>query len=150
MKNVSLTMCSFVLVQIKRFVLLHELLQLQPHEPYCLTLVEYALCAVRLSTSPCVDVNSCCHTVFNVRKHDSVRVHMNSCWNSVYRRIFNVRKHECVCVHMNSCWNSVYRRIFNVRKHESVRVHMNCWNSVYRRIFNVRKHDSVRVLLWLC
>ena len=107
MKNVSLTMCSFVLVQIKRFVLLHELLQLQPHEPYCLTLVEYALCAVRLSTSPCVDVNSCCHTVFrrifNVRKHDSVRVHMNSCWNSVFRRIFNVRKHDSVRVILWLC-----------------------------------------------
>jgi len=55
---------------------LDELLQLQLHETYCLPLLQYALCSVKLTTAQCAD--------------------LNSCWNSVFRRIFNFRKYDSV------------------------------------------------------
>jgi len=60
---------------------LDELIQLQLQESFCLPLLEYSLCAVRLTNSQCAD--------------------LNSCWNIVFRRIFHFRKFDsvraCIC-----------------------------------------------------
>jgi len=53
-----------------------ELIQLQLLESYCFPLLQYALCALRLTAAQ--------------------RADLNSCWNSVYRRIFNFRKLDSV------------------------------------------------------
>ena len=55
---------------------LDELLQLQLQESFCLPLLQYALCAVKLN--------------------ESQRADLNSCWNTVFRRIFQFRKHDSV------------------------------------------------------
>ena len=49
-----------------------ELIQLQLLESFCLPVLQYAMCAVKLSSS------------------------QSSCWNSVYRRVFNFRKYDSV------------------------------------------------------
>ena len=52
-----------------------ELMQLQLHESLCLPSLQYVLCAVRLTSSQCGDLNVCCNTVFTYilqfRKHGS-------------------------------------------------------------------------------
>ena len=53
-----------------------ELIQLQLLESYCFPLLQYAMCALRLTATQ--------------------RADLNSCWNSVYRRIFNFRKFDSV------------------------------------------------------
>ena len=53
-----------------------ELIQLQLSESYCFPLLQYAMCALRLTATQ--------------------RTDLNSCWNSVYRRIFNFRKFDSV------------------------------------------------------
>ena len=55
---------------------LDELIQLQLLESFCLPVLQYAACAVKLSPSQSAK--------------------LNSCWNSVYRRIFNFRKYDSV------------------------------------------------------
>ena len=55
-----------------------ELLQLELHESFCLPLLQYAMCAVRLSSSQLAS--------------------LNSCWNIVFRRIFKFRKYDSVSV----------------------------------------------------
>ena len=55
---------------------LDELIQLQLHESFCLPLLQYAMCAVKLSSSQ--------------------EAELNACWNTVYRRIFNYRKYDSV------------------------------------------------------
>ena len=54
---------------------LDELIQLQLLESFCLLILQYATCAVKLSSSQSAE--------------------LNSCWNNVNRRIFNFRK--CIC-----------------------------------------------------
>jgi len=60
---------------------LDEFFQLKLQESFCLPLLEYSLCAVRLTNSQCAD--------------------LNSCWNTVFRRIFHFRKFDsvraCIC-----------------------------------------------------
>jgi len=60
---------------------LDELIQLQLLESFCLLILQYATCAVKLSSSQSAE--------------------LNSCWNNVNRRIFNFRKydsiHSCIC-----------------------------------------------------
>ena len=60
---------------------LDELIQLQLLESFCLPVLQYAMCAVKLSSSQIAG--------------------LNSCWNSVYRRVFNFCKYDsvraCVC-----------------------------------------------------
>ena len=60
---------------------LDELVQLQLLELPCLPILQYATCAVKLSSSQIAE--------------------LNSCWNNVYRRIFNFRKYDsvraCIC-----------------------------------------------------
>jgi hypothetical protein len=55
---------------------LDQLIQLQLQESFCLPLLQYGLCAVRLTSSQCAD--------------------LNCCWNTVYRRIFHFRKYDSV------------------------------------------------------
>ena len=55
---------------------LDQLIQLQLHESFCLPLLQYGLCAVRLTSAQCAD--------------------LNCCWNTVYRRIFHFRKYDSV------------------------------------------------------
>ena len=60
---------------------LDELIQLQLLESFCLPILQYATCAVKLPSSQIAE--------------------LNSCWNNVYRRIFNFRKYDsvraCIC-----------------------------------------------------
>ena len=60
---------------------LDELIQLQLLESFCLPVLQYAMCAVKLSSSQSAE--------------------LNSCWNSFYRRVFNFRKYDsvraCIC-----------------------------------------------------
>ena len=55
---------------------LDELIQLQLLESFCLHVLQYAACAVKLSTSQSAE--------------------LNSCWNNVYRRVFNFCKYGSV------------------------------------------------------
>jgi len=55
---------------------LDQLIQLQLQESFCLPLLQYGLCAVRLTSTQCAD--------------------LNCCWNSVFRRIFHFRKYDSV------------------------------------------------------
>lgn len=55
---------------------LDQLIQLQLQESFCLPLLQYGLCAVKLTSTQCAD--------------------LNCCWNTVFRRIFNFRKFDSV------------------------------------------------------
>lgn len=61
--------------------LLDQLLQLKLQESFCLPLLHYGLCAVKLTVSQGAE--------------------LNCCWNTVFRRIFNFRKYDsvrsCIC-----------------------------------------------------
>ena len=56
--------------------LLDELIQQQLHESFCQPLLQYAMCAVKQSSSQ--------------------EAELNTCWNTVYRRIFSYRKYDSV------------------------------------------------------
>jgi len=57
---------------------LDELIQLQLLESFCLPVLKYAMCSVKLTSSQSAE--------------------LNFCWNSVYRRVFNFRKYDCPCM----------------------------------------------------
>jgi len=56
---------------------LDELIKLQLLESFCLPVLQYATCALELSTTQSAE--------------------LNCCWNDVYIRVFNFRKYDCVC-----------------------------------------------------
>ena len=91
---------------------LDELVQIQLHESFCLPLLQYGLCAIKLTKSQCAD--------------------LNSCWNTVFRRIFHFRKFDSI----RSCIAGLGRLdLHHIRSHliiKFIKNSLHCSNAIVR------------------